>query len=210
MATNNVTRKYGKEFTWETKVKCMGATTDVVAKIVIDDLALPLEPEEYLKQVSEEYPKVFPMCQLMPGVEKLLKHLKKHKIPMAIATSSKKSSFELKTSKFGNEWREYFHHILLAPEEPLVKKSKPAPDTFLVCRDKFDPPLPEYEKCLVFEDAPFGALAGCRAGMQVVMVPDSRLDVNSWFIQEPQLRPCQVIYSLENFKPETFGLPPFP
>lgn len=210
MATNNVTQRYGKEFTWSTKVKCMGATTDVVAKIVINDLDLPLTPEEYIEQLNEEYPKVFSLCQFMPGVERLLQHLKKHNIPMAIATSSKQSSFDLKTEKFGPEWREYFHHILLAPEEPLVKKSKPAPDTFLVCRDKFDLPLPDHNKCLVFEDAPFGALAGCRAGMQVVMVPDPRLDVDLWLNQEPELRPCQVIKSLEDFKPEDFGLPPFP
>ena len=188
----------------------MGTTAKTYSKIVVEDLSLPLTPDEYLALLDEEYPKVFPLVNMLPGVERLLDHLHKSKIPMAIASSSKKVSFEQKTHKFGPQWRNRFHHILLASDEPLVKRSKPAPDTFLVCREQFDPPLPEHEKCLVFEDSVSGALAGCRAGMQVVMVPDARLDVAAYLEKEPELRPCQVIKSLEHFKPEDFGLPPFP
>lgn len=207
IATNNITERYGKEYTWSIKEKCMGVTSEVVARTVINDLGLPITPEEYISQLDEEYQTVFSKVQMMPGVKRLLDHLKKHNIPMAIATSSKKSSFELKVNKFGPEWLEYFHHVLLAPEEPLVKMSKPAPDTFLVARDKFDPPLPDHSSCLVLEDAPFGALAGCRAGMQVVLVPDPRLNVESWLEKEPELRPCQILKSIDHFKPEDFGLP---
>ena len=210
VAMNNIAQRYGKEFTWATKVKIMGTTAKTYSKIVVEDLALPLTPEEYLALLDEEYPKVFPLVNMMPGVERLLEHLHKNKVPMAIASSSKKLSFEQKTQKFSPEWRNRFHHILLASDEPLVKKSKPAPDTFLICRDRFDPPLPDDQKCLVFEDSVSGSLAGCRAGMQVVMVPDPRLDVASYLAKEPELRPCQVIKSLEDFKPEDFGLPPFP
>ena len=206
----NIAQRYGMEFTWEMEAKILGTTAKTYSKMIVEELALPLTPDEYLELLNEETIKVSPLVNMMPGVERLLEHLQRNKIPMAIASSSSKVLFEPKTEKFGLEWKNRFHHILLASDEPMVKKSKPAPDTFLVCRDRFDLPLPDHDKCLVFEDSVYGAVAGCRAGMQVIMVPDSRLDVVSYLNKEFELRPSQVLKSLEDFKPEDFGLPPFP
>lgn len=58
-------------------------------------------------------------------------------------------------------------------------------------------------QCLVFEDAPNGVRAARAAGMQVVMVPDHRVS------EELRKHATFVIPSLEHFKPEMFGLPPF-
>lgn len=115
----------------------------------------------------------------------------------------------MKTEKWGHEFRDYFHHILLAPEEPLVKNCKPAPDTFLVCRDRFPDPKPAPDSCLVFEDSVAGVIAGVRAGMPVVNIPDPRLDVEEVMKQEPDFRPTLILKSMEEFKPEFFGLPAF-
>lgn len=57
-------------------------------------------------------------------------------------------------------------------------------------------------QCLVFEDSPSGVQAGIRAGMQVVMVPDKVTD-------EDKEWATIVLKSLEEFRPEDFGLPPY-
>ena len=205
---NNVAKRFGKEFTWETKVKVMGVTGNNSAQIVINELGLPVTLEEYSRLLSEEFTKLFPLVNYLPGVERLLNHLQHHKIPMAIASSSKMESFILKTQKLGDKFTNYFEHILLAPEEKEVKNSKPAPDTFLVAKDKFSL-RPSASQCLVFEDSVAGAIAGCRAGMQVVWIPDKRLDTDKFIEEEDDLRPTQIIASMSDFCPEDFGLPPF-
>jgi pseudouridine-5'-monophosphatase len=208
----NVCQKYGKPFDWETKVKIMGTTGNVTAQMICKLLDLPISSEQFIQEVEEEYPKLFPETQLMPGVERLLNHLTQHKIPIAIASSSKRKWYEIKTAKFGDRFSNYFNHILLAPEEPRVKNCKPAPDTFLVCREMFSSnghPLPPVSSFLVFEDSVSGALAGVRAGMQVVWIPDPRMDVEAMKEKEPELKPTTVLSSMEDFQPEVFGLPSF-
>ncbi|KAL3242584.1 hypothetical protein MRX96_021029 [Rhipicephalus microplus] len=54
------------------------------------------------------------------------------------------------------------------------------------------------------KDTPAGVTAALDAGMQVVMVPDPRMD------QENRNRATLCIDSLTDFKPELFGLPPYP
>lgn len=55
---------------------------------------------------------------------------------------------------------------------------------------------------MVFEDAPNGVVSAISAGMQCVMVPED-------YIPEELRKPATlVLNSLNEFKPELFGLPP--
>jgi hypothetical protein len=44
-------------------------------------------------------PRRWPDAKLLPGASRLVEHLHRHGVPMAIATSTSRDSFELKVSK---------------------------------------------------------------------------------------------------------------
>ncbi|KAL1427094.1 hypothetical protein MTO96_017751 [Rhipicephalus appendiculatus] len=153
----------------------MGTPEADAARTTIDTLGLPLTPEEYMAALDCIFEETFPKAQLMPGAERLVRHLHAHGIPIAIATSSKPASFVLKMARH-RELLALFHHVVCSGGDPEV---------------------------LVFEDSVMGVKAAIAAGMQVVMVPDPRID------DEKRRLATTSLNSLLEFKPELFGLPPF-
>lgn len=196
-----VASEYGKTYTTEMHIECMGFTAEEDAQYNIETLSLPLNVDEYLAKVKSGYKQVMTEARSLPGAEKLVRHLHNHKIPIAIASGGAQDSYELKTTNH-KDFVSMFGHVVLASTDPEVKNGKPAPDVFLICAKRFED-SPKPEKCLVFEDAPNGVAAGAAAGMQVVMVPDPRME------DTLKKDATVVLKSLEEFRPEWFGLPPY-
>jgi len=144
---------------------------------------IELTLESYLKQRNALQDAAWPTVPLLPGVKKLVLHLKAHNIPIAVATGSRRSKFELKTGHLGEVFDCFEGKVVCGDEQEHYKgmRGKPYPDIFVVAaremlkRDVGDARLSGAElspnqieqrgKGLVFEDGLPGMQAGKRAGM---------------------------------------------
>lgn len=121
----------------------MGKVGPEAAQTTINEIGLPLTVDQYIKELEPIYSEVFQNVDFMPGAVRLIQHLHKHKVPQAIATSSSRRNFDIKTKKHHEIFEEgkYFHHIVVASDDPEIQFGKPHPQTFLVCAQRFVPPV---------------------------------------------------------------------
>lgn len=191
------------EYDIELQKKVLGMEVARGIEEIIKQANLPLTVPQFMEMEREIYREEMLRVELMPGALKLVKHLSKHKVPIAIATGSTMESYEIKVKRHQElfEPGRYFQHIVFTRDDEEVKKPKPAPDVYLITAKRFaDPPQPD--KVLVLEDSSIGVDGARAAGMQVVMVPDQRFPVN-------QPNATLILSSLEQLQPELFGLPPY-
>ena len=119
---------YGIEFTYEVKSMMMGKKGLEAIEIMLKHYNLEIDSAEFYQNREEILDELFQECDLMPGALRLVKHLKKHQIPMAIATSSHKRHFELKTLRHRGLFEEMFQAVITGDE---VVHSKPNPEIFV-------------------------------------------------------------------------------
>ncbi|KAG5878899.1 hypothetical protein JTB14_023557 [Gonioctena quinquepunctata] len=195
-----IASRFGRVYTPHIQGILVGTVERESSRIAVEMMKLPMSIDEFQSEFRKKAHKDMHNVPMMPGAEKLVKHLHHHKIPIAVATSSSKESFDLKTAKH-KDFFTLFHHIVCGGSDPEVKEGKPSPDIFLVCAARF-PDKPSPENCLVFEDAPNGVKAALKAGMQVVMIPDE--NVPAEFLKDVPIK----INSMDKAPLELFGLPP--
>ncbi|NET38702.1 MAG: HAD-IA family hydrolase [Cyanothece sp. SIO1E1] len=193
-----IASRYDKTFDATVKSKVAGRNALASARILVEMLELPLTPEEYVEERIVLTRQLFPAAQPMPGALTLTQHLHLHQIPQAVATSSARQQFDIKTSRH-QDWFAQFECIVLG-DDPAIKQGKPAPDSFLITAERLGA-VPD--QCLVFEDSLAGVTAACHAGMSVIAVPAPDMD------QQLYQAADQVLQSLQDFEPELWQLPRF-
>ncbi|XP_044267845.1 pseudouridine-5'-phosphatase isoform X1 [Tribolium madens] len=197
---SDIAKKYGKVYTPEIQAKVIGRVEREGAKVAVTEMKLPISPSQFLQQYKSMAENSLASVGIMPGAERLVRHFHSKQVPIAVATSSGQDTYDLKVAKHTSLFS-LFSHVVTGGTDPEVERGKPSPDIFLVCASRFkDKPKPE--QCLVFEDAPNGVQAALGAGMQVVWVPDKQTDESLGKMATLKLN------SLEEMKPELFGLPP--
>ena len=174
-ATEQMIKEYGngKKFDWDTKIKTLGSPELVTAQIVVDTFDIKLTPEEFFKKRNELTPENFKKCPFIEGAKEITDKFKKElKFKTALATSSSKINFDLKTFN-KKEWlKEDFDAIVLG-DDKRIKKGKPEPDIFILAAKDIGL---EPKDCIIFEDSIGGMKAAISSGAKIVVgIPDPHL-----------------------------------
>lgn len=180
-ATQQVVGTWGKVFDWSLKCEMMGKEPLASAQLLVEKLGLPISAEEYLARTKPLLERSFTTCQELAGASQVVRRLTEARVPLAVATSSARRTFELKTRHHA-----FFRHfdVIVCGDDPRIAAFKPAPDIFLLAaRELRCAP----ERCLVFEDSIAGVEAARRAGMAVVALPDPNNDLSRFAAADARL-----------------------
>ncbi|GFP80039.1 bifunctional riboflavin kinase/fmn phosphatase [Phtheirospermum japonicum] len=188
--------KYGKVPDAEKDRKRLGMSNKEAAIGVVTDYELPLTPEQFIEEIMPMYHGLWQKAKPLPGVNRLMRHLRKHGVPFALASNSVTKNINSKIS-LHEGWKENFAAILGSDQ---VKSGKPSPDIFLEAANRMnvDP-----VHCFVIEDSVVGVKAGKAAGMKVLAVPSLQVESHIYSMADT------IIHSLLEFQPELWGLPQF-
>ena len=192
--TQAIVGRWGKVFDWSVKGNMIGRPARDSARYLVETLALPITPAEYLREREAMLETLFPASLAMPGARELTAALAERGVAQAVATSSGRRLFDLKTARH-REWFRVFSAVVLG-DDPRLTRGKPAPDIFLLAAAELGA---EPAACLVIEDAPAGVAAAHAAGMQVVAVPDPGMD------RAPFASADLTIASLAELTPDALG-----
>lgn len=204
-----IVERHGKQLTKEAAVKAVGMRPLEAWQAVAEELGMDGISAEQLFHESEPLLVArWHEAPLLPGVLRLLAHLRTAGVPMALATSSSRITLERKLSS-KPEVAEAFSLRVCGDE---CCQGKPHPECFVEAARRLGVAPAE---CLVIEDAPSGIEAATAAGMRVVAVPSVLAKDGTLPRVYPTPDPAAVagcvavLPSLYDFQPQLFGLPPF-
>lgn len=194
-----IAHQYGKSLDESIRLKTAGINGHDSARVIIEHLDLPITVDTYLEHKAVLIETFYPRAEPMSGAVALTKYLQHHDIPHAVATSSSRRPFQLKTSSHTQWFRQF--SCVITGDDPDIQQGKPAPDIFLIAAHRMGI---SPDQCLVFEDSLAGVKAGKAAGMTVIAVPDPMFDAVLYHEAD------QILASLTDFSPTEWGLPHVP
>lgn len=146
-AFGEICAHFGANLTKEIFMKTVGTSERRSCEICIEELKLNCTVDEFDELVTEAFHRIAGSADLMPGAEKLIKHLYKSKVPICVATASDGPGVQLKTRRYTGLFK-LFNHIVTGGTDPEVKRPKPHPDIFFVAASRF-PEKPKPEQVLI-------------------------------------------------------------
>lgn len=154
--------KYGKSFTFDEFKKTIdGMPRDKGARFIF-----PKFSKEKINKICKEKQKYFneilkkEKAKVFYDAVELIKQLRKEKIKIVIASSSKNAVPILKKLNL-------YKLFDIDAKGAYVKKGKPHPDIFLKAAKKLKIPP---DNCVVFEDSLNGVIAAKKAGMKCILI----------------------------------------
>lgn len=139
------------------KEECYGKNDELLERVFPGRFS-PEEKKKMSWDKETTYQQTFrPYLKLLDGLPELLEKARQKGIKMAIGSAAIMYNIDFVLDELNI--RSYFDALISADD---VKRSKPDPETFLLCAKKLGVPPAE---CLVFEDSPKGVASAARAGM---------------------------------------------
>ena len=160
-----VGKSFGYDITPQMIIRTLGINSEGTRALIVSEFSPEFPYEKIKEEVSRLYSEeIRESIPHRPGLFPLLDHLTSLKIPLAVATSTRRVSAVRKLTQAGILDR--FATLVCGDE---VSRGKPAPDIFLLAAEKMGK-LPS--KCVGFEDSPAGLQGLHAAGIRSVFVKD--------------------------------------
>ena len=159
----------GKKYDIDAKMVNHGAPPSIGNKFLIETFQIKLSFDELIDKKNQYFTEKF--CEPMEGAKEIT-HILKHKygLKMGLATSSLKSSVDIKLRNH-QEWINSDFDFIVTGDDKRVIKGKPNPDIFLLAAKELGVSIDE---CIIFEDAVNGIQAGLNSGAPYVIgLPES-------------------------------------
>ena len=162
---NDTASEFGLPDLTDTFMKIVGKSgeteVDVITQALLDRVTYDTFMGEWEQRITRALSQSVPVKE---EVIELLDHLALHRIPMAVATSTRVARARDHLSKAG--LLGYFDHIVGGDQ---VEKRKPDPEPYLKAAALLGQHI---RHCAIFEDSDPGTFAAVRSGGCVVQVPD--------------------------------------
>jgi beta-phosphoglucomutase len=144
------------------KEECYGKNHELLERVFPGRFNQEEKDKLSIEKETQYQAEFRPHLQLISGLEQVLENASAAGIKMAIGSAA--IMFNIAFVIDGLHIRHYFDALVSADD---VKKSKPDPETWILCAQHLDVSPAD---CLVFEDAPKGVESAANAGMDTIVI----------------------------------------
>jgi len=178
LAWRKLANELGFEFTQEQNELFKGVSRKRCLEILLEIGKIKASQEQFnrwLVEKNEDYLSLIEKMdasEILPDVQRVLKFLKKHNMPIALGSASKNARPILEKVNL----MDYFDAIV---DGSQVTKAKPDPEVFLLAAAQMGA---NPKECVVFEDAVAGIEAANNAGMLSIGIGEEKVLSEAKFV----------------------------